>query len=205
MIAPHFPRKSPRQDRSRVTVDAVVTAATRIFHKVGFQHASTNHIADAAGVSIGSLYQYFPNKLALLATVRSRIYGEFYQRMSGALTRGWSLPFAQAVRETVATSAGFHAEYSSLVRSFLTEIPSFHSSHEEAVRLDWYQGVQRGFIEHHRACLRVGLEEAAFFTRSAGCGVMHSAVMHHPESLRDGTTARQLAEAFLIYLTGAPE
>ncbi len=110
----------------------------------------------------------------------------------------------QAIRETVATSAGFHAEKASLVRSFLTELPSSHAARVDGDRLEWYHKVQRGFITHHRASLRVGLEEAAFFTRSAGCGVMHSSVLHRPESLRDGTTARQLAEAFLIYLTGVP-
>jgi AcrR family transcriptional regulator len=61
------PRKSAAQERSRATVDALVEATARILVKEGFDKASTNRIAAVAGVSIGSLYQYFPSKEALVA------------------------------------------------------------------------------------------------------------------------------------------
>lgn len=58
-------RRGPRQDRSRATVDAILRATAHILAKEGYERASTNRIASRAGVSIGSLYQYFPNKEAL--------------------------------------------------------------------------------------------------------------------------------------------
>ena len=66
------PRKNASQDRSRATVDALVEATARILVKEGFDKASTNRIAEAAGVSVGSLYQYFPGKEALVVAVMSR-------------------------------------------------------------------------------------------------------------------------------------
>ena len=60
------PRKSPKQARSAATVVAVVEAAARILEAEGFAGFSTNAVAERAGVSIGSLYQYFPDKEALL-------------------------------------------------------------------------------------------------------------------------------------------
>ena len=66
------PRKSPSQDRSRQTVERILEAAARIFHEQGYAGATTNDIADEAGLSIGSLYQYFPNKDALLAALTKR-------------------------------------------------------------------------------------------------------------------------------------
>lgn len=60
------PRKEPGQDRSRATVDAILEAAARVLIEKGYAGATTNHIAETAGVSIGSLYQYFPNKEAIL-------------------------------------------------------------------------------------------------------------------------------------------
>jgi AcrR family transcriptional regulator len=66
------PRKSPRQERSRRTVERILDAATRIFHEQGYAGATTNDIADEAGVSVGSLYQYFPNKDALLFALTQR-------------------------------------------------------------------------------------------------------------------------------------
>jgi AcrR family transcriptional regulator len=66
------PRKSPSQERSRLTVERILEAAARIFHEQGYAGATTNDIADEAGLSIGSLYQYFPNKDALLAALTKR-------------------------------------------------------------------------------------------------------------------------------------
>src|SRR5262249_30364756 len=58
------PRKYASQARSCATVDALVEATARILVREGFDRASTNRIAEVAGVSIGSLYQYFPSKEA---------------------------------------------------------------------------------------------------------------------------------------------
>lgn len=66
------PRKFPRQERSKQTVERILDAATRIFHEHGYSGATTNDIADEAGVSVGSLYQYFPNKDALLVALTQR-------------------------------------------------------------------------------------------------------------------------------------
>lgn len=66
------PRKAPRQQRSQQTVDRIVEAAARVFDDVGYLATTTNEIAADAGVSIGSLYQYFPNKDALLIEIARR-------------------------------------------------------------------------------------------------------------------------------------
>lgn len=59
------PRKQPRQRRSEATVDAVIEAAARVLEKEGLEGYNTNVVAQAAGISVGSLYQYFPNKDAI--------------------------------------------------------------------------------------------------------------------------------------------
>ena len=62
-------RKTASQERSRATVDAILEATARILIKEGFDKASTNRVAEVAGVSVGSLYQYFPSKDALVAAL----------------------------------------------------------------------------------------------------------------------------------------
>src|SRR5208283_4633841 len=66
------PRKSASQERSRATVDALLEATARFLMKEGYDRASTNRIAEVAGVNISSLYQYFPSKEALVAAVIDR-------------------------------------------------------------------------------------------------------------------------------------
>src|SRR5215471_19293099 len=66
------PRKKPRQERSHATVDAILDATARVLCTIGYDRASTNRIALAAGVSVGSLYQYFPSKEALVAALIER-------------------------------------------------------------------------------------------------------------------------------------
>ena len=66
------PRKSPKQKRSIETVSAIIEAAARILEKCGHAGFSTNIVAERAGVSIGSLYQYFPQKDALIGALITR-------------------------------------------------------------------------------------------------------------------------------------
>ena len=73
------PRKKPAQARARETVEVILTAAAQVFSDLGYGKATTNHIARRAGVSIGSLYQYFPNKDAVLYSLLERHIREGYE------------------------------------------------------------------------------------------------------------------------------
>lgn len=66
------PRKAPRQSRSLATVAAILEAATRVLARDSLPGFNTNRVAEVAGVSIGTLYQYFPNKVALVAALIER-------------------------------------------------------------------------------------------------------------------------------------
>jgi len=73
-------RKKPRQQRSRATYDAILEAAAQLFGQLGYQATTTNKVAEKAGVSIGSLYQYFPHKEALILAL-----SEQHMEQSGAV------------------------------------------------------------------------------------------------------------------------
>ena len=65
-------RKTPKQVRSKATVEAIISAGIRVLLTNGYDKASTYKIAEIAGVSIGSLYEYFPGKEAIYAEVQRR-------------------------------------------------------------------------------------------------------------------------------------
>ncbi|MGB8666049.1 MAG: TetR/AcrR family transcriptional regulator, partial [Serratia inhibens] len=66
------PRKRPVQERSRITVDAIVQASAYILNESGWEGLTTNAIAERAGVNISSLYQFFPNKEAIINELQRR-------------------------------------------------------------------------------------------------------------------------------------
>lgn len=66
------PRKTPQQSRSLATVEAIYDATIQVLLRDGLEGLTTVHVAQRAGVSVGTLYQYFPNKQALLFAVLER-------------------------------------------------------------------------------------------------------------------------------------
>jgi AcrR family transcriptional regulator len=68
-VAASQPRRKPVQDRSLATVEAILEAAAQVFERYGYAAGTTNRIAGRAGVAIGSLYQYFRNKDAILVAL----------------------------------------------------------------------------------------------------------------------------------------
>lgn len=79
------PRKTPKQKRSQETVARILDAAARLLDEDGYTATTTNHVAELAGVSIGSLYQYFPNKDALLVALAEQHLAEATSGMADRL------------------------------------------------------------------------------------------------------------------------
>jgi AcrR family transcriptional regulator len=80
-----LPRKLPRQARSEQMRADLLEAATRVLHRFGARAFTTNRVADAAGVSVGSLYQYFPNKAALLIALHEQEAEQTWQKLAALL------------------------------------------------------------------------------------------------------------------------
>src|SRR5215510_5260165 len=117
------PRKSASQKRSRLTVDALLEATARVLVKEGYDRASTNRIAEVAGVSVGSLYQYFPSKEALVAAVIDRHMGEMLQLVRDALLEAASHPVERGVRKLVTVMIDAHRVDPRLHRVLQEQIP----------------------------------------------------------------------------------
>jgi AcrR family transcriptional regulator len=93
------PRKKPRQQRSRATLEAVLTAAIQVFETHGYAAGTTNRIAERAGVSVGTLYQYFSNKEAIAVALLERHMEEAMRRLHDWAARSLSEP--RSLRETL--------------------------------------------------------------------------------------------------------
>ena len=203
MPAGRSARKTPRQRRSRETVDVILTAAARIFSEYGWRAATTNRVAEAAGVSVGSLYQYFPGKLALLAALKERFVAHLIIRLEEALTRpGDSL--ASGLRRALRTTLSHHREHRALLLLFAEELPVRLHHHagnrgDEAPHLAL---LRRFFTRHQRALRDRDAALAALIVGEMVDAVTRSALRDRPTDLANGRLEAELLDACLLYLCG---
>jgi AcrR family transcriptional regulator len=118
-------RRSPSQQRARDTVDTIVRAAAQVFARHGYAAGTTNRIAERAGVSVGSLYQYFPNKDALLAAVHDAHRQEAEPIVTGLLRDLHERPLdlRDRLRAFVVELVGIHTRSPALHRVLFEEAP----------------------------------------------------------------------------------
>lgn len=86
-----LPKKLPVQARARATVDAILDATAQLLAREGYEAVSTNRVADLAGVSIGSLYEYFPNKQSIVAATLGRAMRQITLEVKASLREALAL------------------------------------------------------------------------------------------------------------------
>jgi len=118
------PRKQPRQARSRDTVRIILRAAAQVFSRRGYAATTTNHIAERAGVSIGSLYEYFPSKDALLVALAEEHIAEGEATLGKVWTEVSETPdIGDLVRRFTRAMFALHAQDRALHRLLFEEAP----------------------------------------------------------------------------------
>jgi AcrR family transcriptional regulator len=125
-------RKEPRQARSRATVETIVQAGAHILSDEGWAGFTTNRVAELAGVSIGSLYQYFPDKLSPLDAIRHRHLDDSIAVMRSIRADG--VPPAKFAAQLVRAVVTAHSVHPGLHRVLLDEAPSseeYRNPHSE--------------------------------------------------------------------------
>jgi AcrR family transcriptional regulator len=190
------PRKRPIQDRSRDTVDSILDATTRVLVKQGFDGLTTNAVARIAGVSIGSLYQYFPNKEALVAALIERHSEQMNLAIKAELTRVATLPIAQAARAVIELTMQAHAIEPELHRVLTEQIPRIGrlAKLRELDEISQRMVVALLVARRDEVAIR-DPDLAAFVLVSTIESIVHRAALLFPERLRD---PRLVDEATLI-------
>lgn len=185
------PRKLASQERSRSTVDALLEATARILVKEGYDRASTNRIAEMAGVSIGSLYQYFPSKEALVAAVIDRHAQEISEVTRNAVVKLAARPIEVAAREFVSVAIDAHRVNPRLHGVLSEQIPRVGRLENIEANLREGYTLVRGYLEAHRDEIDVAdLDLAAFVCVTVVEALTHAAVLRRPDILTDEKARR---------------
>jgi AcrR family transcriptional regulator len=189
------PRKIASQKRSRATVDMLVEATARILVKEGYDRASTNRIAAAAGVSIGSLYQYFPSKEALVAAVIERHAQQLSQVGRDAFLRAATRPVEIVVRELVAAGIDAHRVDPKLHRVLDEEVPRVARRPDTDAVVRDACALFRVYLEAHRSEIDVAdLDLASFILITTVEALTHAAVLHRRDILADEKKAVEFTD-----------
>jgi AcrR family transcriptional regulator len=197
------PRKRPRQQRSQDTVHCILDATARVLCTTGYDRASTNRVAMAAGVSVGSLYQYFPSKEALVAALVDRHVEQMTSLVKRKLAEVASAPLEQAVRTMIESMFEAHAVDPRLHKVLIEQVPRIG-------KLEHVVGVEREvealvavFLDARRVELRrAKLPAVAFVLCNVVEAVTHAAVLAELPAERTREVAAELTDMILRYLAG---
>ena len=196
----YAPRKRPRQARAVATVTAILDAAARILSEDSYAAASTNRIAERAGVSIGSLYEYFPGKEAIFAQLRRReaakAYTEFIAEPHPEQPR-------DVIRHLVRGRLNWMRRDPALYAALETEVPRFAIAEVEAEIFDDFLGISLAFLEVHRELLRpeAELRFLAEFLMRAVSAIANEYGLRAPDQLGDPQLEQamiQMVERYLL-------
>lgn len=197
------PRKSPAQSRSQRMVDDLLEATARVLVRDGWDKTSTNRIARAAGVSVGSVYQYFPNKEALVLALAHRHAGQmmvlFAQTASGLA----GAPLDVAIPVFVRGMFDAHRVEPELHLALVHQL--LHTGLESIDEIQIAaRTLVRSYLEVHQDVLVVDdLDAAAWMCVTTVDAVVHAAVLDpRGDRLNDPAVERELCAMLLRYLVG---
>lgn len=195
-------RRRPKQARSRALVEAVLESAARVLVKEGLAGFTTNRVAEVAGVSVGSLYQYFPDKTALLAALFDRHRRDIVAILDEALVGGGSLE--EDLLGLIEAAIAAHAHDPSLHHALSTQLAAMAGYIDiDAVRREISARLEAFFETHSAKIAPRTASQAAFLAERTIEGVVHGAVIERPEALTPDL-AKDLAAMLARHLAGPP-
>ncbi|TVQ86606.1 MAG: TetR/AcrR family transcriptional regulator [Deltaproteobacteria bacterium] len=196
-------RRRPVQERSKVTVDALIEATAQVLVAEGYARATTNRIAKRAGVSIGTLYQYFRDKDALIEALTERHLRSLVQVAAGPLTGATDLPIPELTRRIVDALIEMHRTDPALHQVLATQAPvdliqRLRRATEQILSADMAARHERGENKVVDAPL------SAFLVVCLIDEAIRSAILDRPELLEGDRLAHGLCQA-VVRMVGAQE
>jgi AcrR family transcriptional regulator len=191
-------RRTPRQDRSKEMVDAIVEAGLLVLNEEGPEGLTTKRIAERAGVAVGSLYRYFADKDDVLEAVFRRKHEEFWDEAALAVPKLAVLPLEKAVALIVAPGLERH-------RALYQMHPEFYRDHSVRYTLSTFHpsGPDRAtkwvamILDCHRSELAMPSDRAAFLLTRALGAVLLTSLRERPHYLSDPALRRDLVRMLM--------
>jgi AcrR family transcriptional regulator len=195
------PRRAPRQKRSEGTVEVLVRATEIAFERYGIARTTTNRIADIAGVSIGTVYQYFPTKEALVQAVVHRLWQAELEALASRAQLLETMPIDEAIRDAVRALTAVVASRKGVVRRWYNEASNLGDVETGLGLMRAASRVVEQILEKRRDELRH--KDLAFASHLCVVTVLHAVRVgsrDFTEELDDGRLAEELSDMIARYL-----
>jgi AcrR family transcriptional regulator len=193
------PRKQPKQDRSQATVEAILMAAAHILAESGAEKFTTNRVAELAGVSIGSLYQYFPNKKALLFALAQQQAQQMIQLAQQHLTDVENLTIPEVIQHIVRAAIAAHS-----VNPRLHQVLHEQISREEVMPAGadvQVENALRSFLDQRRDQIKPqNLDLTVFIISCTIESLIQRALLDRSDWMNNGELEQEITELLSGYL-----
>lgn len=195
-------RKPPQQSRSRVTVSVILDAAVRIMDQEGADAATTTRIAEVAGVSVGTLYQYFGNRDSILDALQDREFERATEFMLRVLSEKSGTP-QQIARRVIEGLLELYAACPALHRLLVVEgLRVTPTDHVKAFDLRMVSAI-RAFLSHSGLPIRrQNHDVAAFVIYNSVRATMLARLLEAPAGVDDAGLVEELSDLVVSYLIG---
>jgi AcrR family transcriptional regulator len=196
------PRKAPAQQRSRATVDSIVAATARVLVRDGYDALSTNRVAKEAGVSVGSLYQYFPGKEALVAAVMEQYASRMQENIAARLQSAGTAATAEDVAtEMIRAMLAAQQAEPRLHRALVEQVPRIGALRRLHELFTNYEKLVAAWLGENLDRIEVkDVETASFVLVAAVEGLVNRAILDRPELVSSGKIEEHILRLVLAYV-----
>ena len=191
-------RRQPKQERSRQTVDVVLDGVQRVLRREGARAITTNRIAEAAGVSVGSLYQYFPDKQAIFAALHDRHVEQVREVMERTSADCGARSLEDFTRELVDGLASLHADHAELHEVVSAAVPASTHGFQHALQ-STFERVMVGASEQRHAPTE--RSRMLFVLPHLVEGLVHGVARQQQAFISRGSAKDEAIRTVLVYLS----
>ncbi len=194
-------RKLPSQPRARVTVDCILQAAESIIASRGYEAATTNLIAEVAGVSIGTVYQYFPRKEAIVAALLENAVINVSGPIRQFLLSNMHTPLRECMPEVLRLILVARRTRAAIFQGLPRDLTRFGDDAPPLTPETFLCTTTRAFFQEHRGEIRVeDLEVAMNVIEYLVVGAVDTYLNESPPKMGETVFLDNLAAATLKYL-----
>jgi len=197
------PRKQPRQKRARETVAAIIEATAIVLKREGYEKTNTNIIAEIAGVSIGTLYQYFPNKESLFMALVEDHSNRMLSKLQETAIQMADAPISDTVRHYVKVMIQAHSIDPVLHSALIAQV--FHLGKPILQKAKAHSiMIVRAYLETRRdEIVAKDLDIATYIIVTMVESVVHLAAIERPEFFQTDAFVDEMCGNIMRYLVGS--